>query len=127
MDIILDSISTVAFCGVIFGLVWIQRKFFEILIQRFYPKLLDNTRLISKLYGEIFIPSTPLAVGGVLSFMYQSYPFPEIFSSSVEGRVFYGIFCGLISGWVYKIVKGFLKQKLKSLGVSDSVPPKSIV
>lgn len=126
MDVILDSFSTVAFCGVIFGLVWLQRKLFEILIQRYCPSLLNNERLISRLYGEVFIPSTPLVVGGVLSFMYQSYPFPEIFSYSVEGKVFYGIFCGLISGWVYKIVKGFLKQKLKSLGVSDSVPPKSI-
>lgn len=125
MDIILDSISTIVFCGVIFGLVWIQRKLFEILMGRFKPSLLSGQTVISKLYTELFLPAAPLGVGGIAAFMYPSYPFPEIFTSSIEGIVFYGVFCGLISGQVYRTVKKMLAAKLKSLG-GNSVPPGAI-
>lgn len=126
MDIILESISTVVFCGVIFALVWVQRKLFEILFKRFKPSLLERKTTASILYKELMLPAGPLGVGGILAMVFRTYPFPEIFASSLEARAFYGVFCGLISGWVYRFVKKTLEHKIKSISAGDSVPPKEI-
>jgi hypothetical protein len=130
MDLILESISTIVFCGVIFGLVWVQRQLFEILFKRFKPTLLEGKTTASLLYKQLVLPATPLGAGGLLAMVFQMYPFPEIFANSVEGKVFYGVFCGLISGWVYRFVKKTLEHKIKSISTSapagDSVPTKEI-
>ncbi len=130
MDIILESISTVVFCGVIFGIVWIQRKLLEILFKRFKPSLLERKTTASIIYKDLIVPAGPLGVGGIVAMLFQAYPFPEIFVASSEARAFYGVFCGLISGWVYRFVKKTLEHKIKSISTTastgDSVPPKEI-
>lgn len=121
------SFTTMAFCGVIAGIVWIQRKLFEILLKKYKPSFFENKTTISKLYHELFVPAGPLGVGGLLAWLFSNYPFPEIFAGSASGRVFYGIFCGLISGWVYRVIKKMFEEKLKSFKAGNSIPPKEIL
>lgn len=90
------------FCLVIFVLVLAQRKVLELI----WPKIKEHL-----FWRELFLPMGPPATGAVLGGLIVNYPFPEGLTS-LSGRIFCGVVCGLASGTVYRILKKFLNEKL---------------
>lgn len=107
----LFTIANIVFCLIIWALVWAQRK----VTRMAWKNAEDN-----KYYRGLFLPISPLAVGGVLAGLVSSYPFPEDFQS-FWARVFFGIVCGLISAHVYKIVKKLIQAKSDAAGKGEGV------
>jgi len=109
MDFLTDflSLSTVVFCLAIFALVWIQRRGVEVI----YPKIKDQTSKLGKIWGDFIINVLPLVTGGLLGGLISTYPYPDIFVSA-PSRVFFGIVCGLVSGFSYRLLKKLIASKL---------------
>lgn len=105
MDIIEQSITIIVYCLAVFGIVYIIRKVLEFSI----PKLLVLNTKLNKFWQELALPTMPVIIGGLAGLIPQ-YPYPVQFISTYS-HVFFGIFCGLISGLVYRLVKqNFVKK-----------------
>lgn len=105
MDSILTQFLTMPmliFCLVVAVLVWTQRRCLELA----WPKIKEN-----KIWRELFLPIGPPGTGAILGGLIVNYPFPETLTS-LFGRIFCGVVCGLASGTVYRILKKFLNEKL---------------
>ena len=109
MDFLTDflSLSTVVFCLAIFALVWIQRRGVEVI----YPKIKDQTSKLGKIWEGFIIHVLPLLTGGLLGGFISTYPYPDIFISA-SSRAFFGIVCGLVSGFAYRLLKQLIASKL---------------
>ena len=109
MDTALQGLLSLEF--VLFGLAlaaitFVLRKFVEYFLDK--PAVPANKT--DKLWTELLLPIAPVINGGLLSWGFASYPYPEGFTS-VGGRILFGIVAGLLSGLFYKVVKGMLKKK----------------
>ncbi len=89
------------FCLVISVLVLVQRKIIELT----WPQIKEHL-----VWRELFLPMGPPGTGAVLGGLTVDYPFPETLTS-LSGRIFCGIVCGLASGTIYRILKKFLNEK----------------
>jgi hypothetical protein len=107
------TIPMIIFCLVIFVLVWIQRKLVELL----FPKAKDFI-----FWRELLLPLGPAGTGAILGILLTSYPVPESLTSLV-GRIFYGVACGLASATIYRMLKTFLVEK--SGGKSEEILDKT--
>ena len=110
MDFITQSTSVIVLCLVIFSLAWIIRNSFE----TFWAKLLVKGTKLNKVWEELVLPTLPLVLGGVIGGFVEFYPYPEQFTGTTS-RVFFGIFAGLISGLIYRLVKQNLLKKIKDI------------
>lgn len=90
-------------CLLIFGLVWMQRKIFELS----FPQL-----KLSTWWKEFWVPAGPLGTGILLGIFAAPYPWPEAFAGSWISRAAIGIVCGLLSGFVYKLIWKNLVEKI---------------
>jgi hypothetical protein len=63
-----------------------------------------------RFWKELVLPISPVLLGGVVGFLAQMYPFPEGIVSA-SARVVFGMVAGLLSGLLYRIVKGTLVSK----------------
>lgn len=86
---------------VIWVFVWLQRKLLELK----WP-----TIQTSKLWRELFLPMGPVGTGALIGAIAAKYPFPDMLTS-LSGRVFCGIVCGLCSGLGYRLLKQFIASK----------------
>jgi hypothetical protein len=100
VDLIEQSLTTVVFCLVIFGVVWVFRTGLELL----FPKLVAEGTKLNKVWREFILPLVPIVFGGLAGGLFSSYPYPELFTSTVS-HVFFGMFGGLVSGLVYRLTK----------------------
>jgi len=114
MDTVLQALfgwQLLFFCLGIAAVTFVIRKIVE-----FY--ILDNPKMpgsrASKAWKELFLPIGPVIGGALLGLCAVKYPFPDGISS-VSGRVMFGLVAGLLSGFVYRVIKGMLK---KTAGVS---------
>ena len=99
----LFTLSTLVFCVTIFVLVWVQRRIIELT----FPEILN-----AKYWRELIIPIWPIATGSVVAAFMSSYPYPDIFKNTWSTRAAFGIFCGLFSGFIYRLIKKNLLEKL---------------
>lgn len=104
-----SPISIITLCLAIFALVWAQRK----VVESIFPNLKKNKSKWSRLWFEFFVPLGPLGTGALIGLLADSYPWPDVFANSSIGRVLFGITCGLLSGFAYRLVKKNLVDKLK--------------
>jgi len=107
MDLIEQSLSIIVFCLVIFGVVWLVRKGLSLI----FPKLNKKDTKLNKVWEELLLPLMPMVFGGTAGWLISSYPYPELFTSTTA-HVFFGIFCGLISGLTYRLVKQNIMKKI---------------
>jgi uncharacterized membrane protein len=107
MDLIEQSLSIIVFCLAIFAITWVIRKGLELI----FPKLLEKDTKLKKVWEEYILRLIPIIFGGVLGGLITSYPYPETFETGVA-RVFFGIFCGLISTLVYRLIKRNILNKI---------------
>jgi hypothetical protein len=118
------SFSTLVFCLAVFAAVWVQRKLFDFFLPvlkatllKHSPLFLSNfikskTNLLSKFYKEVLVPIAPIGTGGLMAYFVTMYPYPELFTNT-SPRVFFGVVCGLVSAWVYKVAKKTFMDKFK--------------
>ena len=97
------SFSTLVYCIAIFCLVWIQRRTVEV----FFPKVITENW-----WRELIVPSWPIVLGGSLASLITSYPYPDIFKNAWTSRAAFGIFCGLFSSYVYRMLKKNVTDKI---------------
>jgi cytochrome bd-type quinol oxidase subunit 2 len=114
MDNVLASLFTIEFvvyCVIIFLAVSGLRHSLEWLANQFF-KLTDDRidTAIKDFWREILLPVLPMIVGGLFAFFVADYPYPQIFTTSVTARVFFGIFTGLVSAHAYPRIKFYLKK-----------------
>lgn len=107
MTFIEQSWYVVVFCLAIFAIVFMLRKILEF----FAPSLLSSGTKFGKFYTEVLLPILPVFLGGLSGGIFSSYPYPEMFTSFIA-HVFFGLFCGLISGLVYRVIKAGLLKKI---------------
>lgn len=102
------TLATLVFTTAIFVLVWLQRRAVELA----FPKVLTK-----KYWRELIVPAWPIVMGGLIASLVSSYPYPDVFKNTWSARCAFGIFCGLFSGFVYRLVK---KNVLEKLGAAPS-------
>lgn len=100
------------FCLGTFTITFIIRKIVE-----FYVK----SSLTSPFWNELFIPIMPPILGALVGLCATKYTYPDGLNN-LSGRLFFGMVAGLLSGLVYKVVKGTLKAKLATLGGDTDAP-----
>jgi hypothetical protein len=110
-------LENIVLCLSIVALVWVQRKLAEMLI----PSLLKSGTKAHKWWSEFFVPLGPIGTGGLLTLMPQ-LPVPEIFAGSLMSRMIFGIFLGLISGLVFRLVKKNFLDKIGPKTNNDETP-----
>jgi len=101
-------LQIIVFCIFVALIVYVTRIFVE-----FYPPILANKK-INHFWTELFLPTFPIFIGGLIGAFVNSYPYPTLFVDSQAGRIFFGASCGFISGWIYRIVKNYFMKLIKS-------------
>ena len=109
MDFVEQSMYVGVFCLAIFAVVHVLR----LIAEYFIPKLLEDGTKLNSFYKKVLLPVVPVIFGGVTGGLVSSYPYPELFKSTIS-HVFFGLFCGLVSGLVYRVVKANLLKKISS-------------
>lgn len=119
MDVLnqLLSVENIVLCLAIVGLVWMQRKALELS----FPKLKNKETKLGKWWHEFLIPLGPLGTGVLLTLV-PAVPVPEMFAGGVINRGIFGIFLGLISGLVYRLVKKNFINKIGQEDPSNNTP-----
>jgi len=102
----LISVENIVLCFAIVALVWFQRK----LVELSFPAVLKEGTKLRKWWKSFFIPLGPIGSGGLLTLIPQ-IPVPEMFADGSVSRIVFGVFLGLISGLVFRLVKkNFINQ-----------------
>lgn len=85
--------------------------------------VLDNPKMpgsrSSKLWNELLLPLAPLVNGILISVLGTKLPIPEI-AQSIGGRILYGLVAGLLSGFVYRILRAMLLSKAGLSAADDN-------
>src|SRR5258708_10975326 len=85
------------------ALVW----FIRTVLEYFYPKIDGN-----QLWEKLILPLMPLIFGGVIAIFAVKYPFPDGLTS-FSARLMFGSVSGMLSGLLYQVIKGMLKEKIQ--------------
>jgi VIT1/CCC1 family predicted Fe2+/Mn2+ transporter len=119
MDVLtqLLSLENIVLCLAVVALVWAQRKLAELLI----PSLTKEGTRAEKWWSEFLVPIGPIGTGALLMLI-PYLPAPEMFSSSLVSRGIFGIFLGLISGLVYRLVKKNFLNKIGGKNEEEETP-----
>jgi hypothetical protein len=103
------------FCLSIAAITFVIRKIFEFVV-------LDNPKMpgnrTSRLWTELLLPIGPVFTGAAVAFFAKQYPYPSGISSA-SGRILFGLVAGLLSGLIYRVIRGMLKSKIQVVS-SDS-------
>lgn len=70
-----------------------------------------NATKESRFWREVVLPISPVLIGALAGFFVQVYPFPEGIEST-SARIMFGMVAGLLSGLLFRIIKGALASKL---------------
>lgn len=111
------SAEFIVFCVIIAMLTMLTRSIVEFIAKKLSYLTPDQyEQYWIEVWREWIMPSMPLFVGAILAYFVVDYPYPETFKLSISSRVFFGIFAGLCSGYIYPRVKyyyrKFLPQKI---------------
>ncbi|MBP9743696.1 MAG: hypothetical protein KBD37_10110 [Burkholderiales bacterium] len=97
------------FCLGIAAITFVIRKIVEFAI-------LDNPKMpgnkTSRLWNELLLPIGPVFTGAIISFFAKQYPYPNGIVSA-SGRILFGLVAGLLSGLIYRVIRGTLKSKIQ--------------
>ena len=101
------SLGFVFACLSIVSITAIIRQFVEFFLDKpWFPG-----SKFSVIYREILLPILPLILGIIAGVTIEKYPYPtELIGSG--GRVIFWIVAGLLSGLIYKMIKGALVKQL---------------
>lgn len=68
----------------------------------------------NRFWKELVLPISPVVMGAGAGFLAKMYPFPEGIESA-SARLAFGMVAGLLSGLLYRIIKGTLASKLAAV------------
>lgn len=66
-----------------------------------------------KFWQELCLPLTPPISGAIMAFFATKYAYPDGLTS-LSGRLLFGSVAGMFSGFIYRVIKGLLKDKIQS-------------
>ena len=115
MDNIFEQLLTlpnVAFCLMVWVLVWMQRKVLSLVWAKAEA---------SRVYREFLLPLGPLGTGGIMAAIVSQFPYPEGIEG-LWGRVMFGVLAGLASAHVYKMAKPFLPEAMQKMKIFAALP-----
>lgn len=123
MDNVLQALLSwqfVFFALAIAAMTFVVKKVVEFAIDS--PNIpTGNATKESRFWREVVLPISPVLIGAVAGFFAKMYPFPEGIES-VSARITFGMVAGLLSGLLFRIIKGALASKLASMaGVTPEV------
>jgi hypothetical protein len=72
-----------------------------------------------KAWRELVLPVVPVFIGVTGSLLFTNFPYPEGLASG-GGRAIFGLVAGLLSGLIYRVIKGMLLSKVKELLPTDN-------
>ncbi len=106
------SASFLFYCFSIFALTFIIRTIVEYFI---------HSAKTSNIWNNLLLPILPLLMGGVSGIFAKLYPDP--LGTSIFAREVFGLTAGLLSGLVYKMLKGYLKAQFPSISLPSDTSP----
>ena len=112
-------------CVVIYVLVEMQRRVFQLFFSKVFPVMLKEGTWQNKLWKDILLPSGAPGTGMIFTWLVSSYPYPEMFATSSANRIIWGIFAGFFSGYVYRMAKQIFKGYLSGLAEKFKKQPDS--
>jgi hypothetical protein len=110
MESVLSQILSVYFVLLCLGIsaaTFVCRKIIEFILDN--PKV--SASKTSKFWTELFLPIFPVLFGGLYGYWDKSFVFTATATSSSQ-RFLFGLVAGLLSGLVYKVIKGLIYSKL---------------
>lgn len=75
--------------------------------------LLVNIKIVakeSKIWRDLLLPILPVILGSCCAVLIKEYPYPEGLSTT-GARFVFGLVAGLLSTFLYRIIKAILNQK----------------
>lgn len=103
---------------ILFGLgVSVIMWFLRTILEYIYPTI-DKI----KFWSELCVPLLPPTIGGVMSYFATKYAYPDGITS-LSGRILFGSVAGLLSGLIFQVAKGMLKDKIQGFVSSQQSPP----
>lgn len=103
------SASFLFYCFAIFAITFIVRTIVEYFI---------HSAKTSNVWNNLLLPLLPLLMGGISGIFAKMYPDP--LGTSIFARETFGLTAGLLSGLVYKMLKGYLKTQFPSISTDDT-------
>lgn len=76
----------------------------------------------NKWWNEVLLPALPIVLGVLIAVLARKFPWPEpiLKSESFSAKAGYGIAVGLICGWLYARVRGFLRAGQDEKAAKDA-------
>lgn len=123
MDNVLQALLSwqfVFFALAIAAMTFVVRKVIEFAIDS--PSIpTGNANKEGRFWREVVLPISPVLIGAGAGFLVKMYPFPEGIESA-SARIMFGMVAGLLSGLLFRIIKGVLASKLAAVaGVTPEV------
>jgi hypothetical protein len=107
------------FSLVIAAITFVTRK----IVEYFLDKPEVPASKTAKLWTELLLPIGPVCTGGLVGYFFKQFQYPDNLTTATD-RVFFGLIAGLLSGLIYRVIKGMLKSKLPGgQGSPDSDGP----
>lgn len=74
----------------------------------------------SHFWSELILPILPILLGSCGALIAKQYPYPEGITSA-SGRFAFGLVAGLLAGFVWRLVKAMITNKMAALQPQASV------
>lgn len=97
------------FCLSLAAVIEVLRRFVE-----YYEKDVKDL----KMWNELILPSLPVFMGGFLGAVLKAFPYPEGFAT-IGPRILFGLVAGLLSTYVYRALKAFIRGFIAMKSGSD--------
>lgn|SRR5574339_591291 len=124
MDTVLQALLSwqfMLFALAIAALTFVVKKVVEYAIDN--PNIPTGTMTKeNRLWRELILPIFPVVVGAGAGFLAKMYPFPDGIKSA-SARIAFGLVAGLLSGLLYRVIKGSLAAKITAVVTGAAVPP----
>jgi hypothetical protein len=103
---------------ILFGLgVSVVMWFLRTILEYIFPTI-DKI----KFWSELCVPLLPPIIGATISYFATKYAYPDGLSS-LSGRILFGSVAGLLSGLIFQVAKGMLKDKIQGFVSSQQPSP----
>lgn len=74
-------------------------------------------------WNELLLPLGPIGTGVLIALISRKFPWPMPIANTLLGKFFYGMICGVASGWVYARFRTWLKlaAEKNEVGIASKI------
>lgn len=94
------------------AIMFVFRKIIEYYVSNF-----KSSKKEYNLWHDLVLPVLPVILGPLGTYIFSSFPYPENLST-MGGKFAFGLIAGLLSGLIYRVLKGLILSKLNSFKVT---------